>query len=78
MPMIAFIGVRISWLIAARNALLAWFASSAGLARVVRLGEQPGVVDRDRRLLRQPDEEVEVVGVNGRRGDRCARRPSCR
>ena len=28
-PMIAFIGVRISWLIAARNALLAWFASSA-------------------------------------------------
>ena len=28
-PMIAFIGVRISWLIAARNALFAWFASSA-------------------------------------------------
>ena len=27
--MIAFIGVRISWLIAARNVLLAWFASSA-------------------------------------------------
>ena len=29
MPMIAFIGVRISWLIAARNALFAWLASSA-------------------------------------------------
>ena len=29
MPMIAFIGVRISWLIAARNVDLAWFASSA-------------------------------------------------
>ncbi len=29
MPMIAFIGVRISWLIAARNVLLAWLASSA-------------------------------------------------
>ncbi len=29
MPMIAFIGVRISWLIAARKALLAWLASSA-------------------------------------------------
>ena len=29
MPMIAFIGVRISWLIDARKALLAWFAASA-------------------------------------------------
>ncbi|MNN14610.1 hypothetical protein D3C81_1276840 [compost metagenome] len=29
MPMIAFIGVRISWLIVARNVLLARFASSA-------------------------------------------------
>ena len=29
MPMIAFIGVRISWLIVARKALLAWLASSA-------------------------------------------------
>ena len=29
MPMMAFIGVRISWLMAARNALFAWFAASA-------------------------------------------------
>ncbi len=29
MPMIAFIGVRISWLIAARKVLFAWLASSA-------------------------------------------------
>ena len=29
MPMTAFIGVRISWLMFARNALLAWVASSA-------------------------------------------------
>ena len=29
MPMIAFIGVRISWLIEARNALFASFAASA-------------------------------------------------
>jgi hypothetical protein len=28
-PITAFIGVRISWLIAARNALFAWFAESA-------------------------------------------------
>ena len=31
MPITAFIGVRISWLIAARNALFAWFAESASL-----------------------------------------------
>ena len=31
MPMIAFIGVRISWLIVARNALLDSFAASAVL-----------------------------------------------
>ncbi len=29
MPMTAFIGVRISWLIVARKALLAWLACSA-------------------------------------------------
>ena len=29
MPIMAFIGVRISWLIIARKALLAWLASSA-------------------------------------------------
>ena len=29
MPMMPFIGVRISWLMLARNSLLAWFASSA-------------------------------------------------
>ena len=29
MPMIAFIGVRISWLIEARNEPLAWLAASA-------------------------------------------------
>ena len=60
MPMIAFIGVRISWLIAARNELLAWFAASAALGRLAQIGEQAGVVDRDGRLLRQADEEVQV------------------
>ena len=29
MPMTPFIGVRISWLMFARNSLLAWFAASA-------------------------------------------------
>ena len=51
--MIAFIGVRISWLIAARNALFAWFASSAASRASCASREQPGVLDRDRRLLRR-------------------------
>ena len=39
-PMIAFIGVRISWLMVARNALLAWFAASAARARLLRLADR--------------------------------------
>ena len=31
------------------------------LARFLRLAEQPRVLDRDRRLLREPDEEVQVL-----------------
>ena len=37
MPITAFIGVRISWLIVARKALLASLAASAGGARLLRL-----------------------------------------
>ena len=59
-PMTAFIGVRISWLMAARNALLAWLALSAAACASWAVREQPGVLDRDRRLAGQPDEEVEV------------------
>ena len=66
--MIAFIGVRISWLIAARNVLLAWFACSAASRASRGVAEQAGVVDRDRRLLGEPDEEVEVgLGEAGAR-----------
>ena len=46
-PMIAFIGVRISWLVAARNALLACVRLLGRLARLLRLAEQAGVLDRD-------------------------------
>ena len=60
MPMIAFIGVRISWLIAARKVLLAWFACSAASRASRGRPEQPGVLDRDRGLLRQADQEVEI------------------
>ena len=68
-PMTAFIGVRISWLIAARNALFAWFAASAAAWASWRVAEQPRVLDGDRRLPGEPDEEVEV-GL----GERLARR----
>ena len=57
--MIAFIGVRISWLIAARNALLAWFAPSA--AAVASWARRIGGRSRGRRRLPgQPGQEVEV------------------
>ena len=59
--MIAFIGVRISWLIAARNVLLALVGVLGRLAGRLRLAEQPGVLDGDRGLLGQADEQVEVA-----------------
>ena len=51
MPMTAFIGVRISWLIVARKALLASLAASACGTRLLRLLEQLRVLDRDHRLV---------------------------
>ena len=47
MPMTAFIGVRISWLIVARNALLASFAVSACARASLRLREELRVANRD-------------------------------
>ena len=73
-PMTAFIGVRISWLIAARNALFAWLAPSAAVGRLLGLGEEPGVLERDRGLPGEADEEVEV-GLAERLAARSARRP---
>ena len=51
MPITAFIGVRISWLIVARNELLASLAASAAARACLRLVEQPHVLDRDHRLV---------------------------
>jgi hypothetical protein len=59
MPSTPFIGVRISWLIVARNvdfASLAASASARGFGRVgalAQLGDQPRVLDRQYRLARQ-------------------------
>ena len=46
MPMMPFIGVRISWLMFARNALFAWLAAIAAARGRFGLGEQPGVLHR--------------------------------
>ncbi len=51
MPITAFIGVRISWLIVARNELLASLADSAAARASLRLLEQARVLDRDHRLV---------------------------
>ncbi len=51
MPMTAFIGVRISWLIVARKALLASLAASAWARGLLRLLEHLRVLDRDHRLV---------------------------
>ena len=53
MPSTPFIGVRISWLMLARNSLLARLASSA---RILRLGELRGA-------LRDLDLEVFLVAL---------------
>ena len=51
MPMTAFIGVRISWLIVARNELLASFAASAAARACLVSLNMPHVLDRDHRLV---------------------------
>ena len=65
-PMIAFIGVRISWLIAARNVLLAWSARLGRFRRRPGVAVQAGVLEGDRGVLRQADEQVEVARAEGR------------
>ena len=51
MPITAFIGVRISWLMVARNELFASLAASAAARACLRLVEQAHVLDRDHRLV---------------------------
>ena len=58
--MMAFSGVRSSWVMFARNCDLCWLASASWLALLLDRREQPGVVDR------QP---------TGRRTSGAARRP---
>ncbi len=63
MPMTAFIGVRISWLIVARNELFASLAASAwprALSPGVLL-EQPHVLDRDDRLVGEGPRERHLL-----------------
>ena len=59
-PITAFIGVRISWLIAARNVLLAALAASAAVARLLGARVQPRIVERDHGQLGEPLEPLDV------------------
>ena len=59
--MIAFIGVRISWLMAARNVRLGLVGDLGRLPGDAALLEQPGVVDGDRRLLGEAHQELQVA-----------------
>ena len=54
MPMMPFIGVRISWLMLARNSLLARFAPSASILGLLEFG-----IDAIQRRRVPPDEERE-------------------
>ena len=67
MPITAFIGVRISWLIVARNALLASLAASAWARASCASLEQLGVLDRDHRLVGEGLEQLHSFSVNGPR-----------
>ena len=64
MPITAFIGVRISWLMLARNALLAALAASASSLRRGRrllLLEELGDVDRGAGLVGEPEQIGGIV-----------------
>ena len=76
MPMTAFIGVRISWLIVARKALLASLAALGGGAGFLRLLEQPRVLDRDHGLVGEGLEQRDLLVAEARRG--CERTTSDR
>ena len=56
-PITAFIGVRISWLIVARKALFASVAASAASARWLELGRPLSYL-----LLKIVDQRVEPIG----------------
>ena len=61
MPITAFIGVRISWLMVARNALLASLAVSAAARASCASLEQPRVLDRDHRLVGEGLQQRELL-----------------
>ena len=61
MPITAFIGVRISWLIVARNELLASLAASAAARASCASLEQARVLDRDHRLVGEGLEQRDLL-----------------
>ena len=65
MPITAFIGVRISWLIVARNEPLAALASSAMRVCSSSWVNRCALADRDRRLLRERLRDAPVPSLEG-------------
>ena len=65
--MIAFSGVRSSWVMFARNCDLCWLATSSCAARLLELLEQPGVLDRDDRLVGERLEQRDRPSAGTRR-----------
>ena len=63
MPMTAFIGVRISWLIAARNVLFAAFAASAALAGLARDAYRRALSSAIERELREALQALDLGGL---------------
>ena len=65
MPITAFIGVRISWLMLARKSDLRSVRGLGRGARLLRVPEQPRVLDRDHRLVAEGLEQRELLVVKG-------------
>ena len=70
MPMTAFIGVRISWLIVARNELFASLAASAAARASCASLEQPRILQRNADVGGDGGKQALVVGSVGTLGAR--------
>jgi hypothetical protein len=75
--MIAFIGVRISWLIVARNALLGLVRRVGDLPRLLDLANSRAFSIAIAACCDRPTRKLRSSSVNSGAG-RSARRPSCR
>ena len=64
-PMMALSGVRSSWLMLERNCDLCWLAISQLTALFLNFVEQPHVLDRDRRLIGEGADQLDLLFGEG-------------